>query len=155
MHTNTPLRLLLLGGLLFYILGTLIAAMPKPQAVRPCPAQAVARRHYRSLPVSATVYYPTGQPTYDGTAIIRKAIPHLAWCAISPDVLRKSGWHMGDTLLVSGGQLPCYFKGLYVLHDLTNRRLRNRVDILVPAGSYSDRWDKVKIRRFTINELRL
>lgn len=115
--------------------------------------------------VSATVYYPTGDPTFDGTPVFNKALKHLNWCAVSPDMLRKGGWRMGDTLLVVGGNLPANLKGLYVLHDLTcgrhNRKckrhygIQNRIDLLVPKGSHSDRWDSIQVRRFTINELTL
>lgn len=102
--------------------------------------------------LSATVYYPTGDPTYDGSTIYVPAIKHLAWCALSRDVLVSTGWRMGDTLLVYGS-LPRTMQGFYILHDKTNDRLRRRIDILMPAGSYSDRWDNVQVRKFTLKEL--
>ena len=103
--------------------------------------------------VSATVYYPTGQPTFDGSKVpTGKALSATRWCALSHDLLRSTGWHYGDTVLVYRKNLPDQHWGLYILHDKTHSRLRNRIDLLVPNHTYSDRWDGVQVRKFTVND---
>lgn len=151
-HTNTSLALL--GGLFFAVLALLFfrpdfaspASVPLPEVT------VIGHAQPSTFSLSVTGYYPTGNLTYDGTTIVNRHIPPLRWCAISPDMLAKTGWQMGDTLLVSGNA-PRGQCGLYMLHDLTNERLHNSLDLLVPAGTPAARWNNVKVRRFTLSEL--
>lgn len=148
----------LLGCLLFFGLGVLLPPSPKP-----CPESAKASspvvlkaKGLRVVEVSATVYYPTGQPTFDGTRLPQgKALSKVRWCALSHDLLRTTNWQYGDTLLVYGKKLPQSLWGLYILHDKTHHRLFNRIDLLTPTGTYSDRWDGVWVRKFTLNDQKL
>ena len=148
--------MMFLGGIMFY--GFVGSLMPNPSPI-PCPptpdpipvvlkAQGLEVRE-----VSATVYYPTGDPTYDGTTTPKgKALSTTRWCALSHDLLRLTGWQWGDTVLVYGKNLPNQHWGLYILHDKTHSRLRNRIDLLVPNHTYSDKWDGVLVRKFTLKD---
>ena len=85
--------------------------------------------------VDATVYYPTGQPTYSGEIIPRhyhRRTARVRFIAVSHDLLRRYG--LQDTLLVKGDLRDPYWdkslNGVYVIKDLMNRRFKHRVDIL-------------------------
>lgn len=125
-----------------------------PPALKPVYLPVVYKpRSLQVREVSATVYYPTGDLTYDGTATPRgKALSNTRWCALSHDLLRMTGWEWGDTVLVYGKNLPNKHWGLYILHDKTHSRLRNRIDLLVPNHTYSDKWDGVLVRKFTLKD---
>lgn len=57
------------------------------------------------------------------------AVVNYHTVAISPDLRDRLGWQLGDRLFIPGF-------GLYYINDLTNARLRQTVDILVPASAY-------------------
>lgn len=78
------------------------------------------------ISVFVTVYkYSTGRCITADGSVIR---PGVMWCAVSPDMLKKHGLKFGDTIV--------YKDTKYAIHDLTHRRLKNTVDILVHDDSY-------------------
>lgn len=89
--------------------------------------------------VTVTVYN-RGYRTADGTVIPWKQVKNGTFksCAISPDLLKKNGgpYEFGDTIKVEGTK----YDGWYVIHDLTSRRHRNWVDLLVPPTINHGRW---------------
>jgi 3D (Asp-Asp-Asp) domain-containing protein len=53
----------------------------------------------------------------------------------------------GDTLVVTG--INSEVDGLYVLRDVTNRRIKNTIDILIGKKStLYGKWNNVKIRKY-------
>ena len=73
------------------------------------------------LNVFVTVYKYTEENcvTADGS-IIR---PGVFWCAASPDLIKNHNLSFGDTI---------FYKDVgYALHDLTHKRLKSTIDILI------------------------
>ena len=90
--------------------------------------------------VTITVYNK-GRQTADGSIIPWQKVKNktIRWCAISPNLLKKNGgpYEFGDTIHVEGtGNLD----GDYVIHDLTSKRHRNWIDLLVPPSIRHGRW---------------
>lgn len=148
-----------LAGCVFYgLLGSWLGPKPcPPLEPAPVPSPDLVEYHVGYSPpatflvVSATVYYPTGNPTFDGSKVPEgKALTKTRWCALTHDLLRKTGWQYGDSVLVCGKHLPRKHWGIYILRDKTHSRLRNRVDLLVPEGTYSTKYNGTLIRRFTL-----
>jgi 3D (Asp-Asp-Asp) domain-containing protein len=94
----------------------------------------------QSIEVTATVYYPTGRKTADGHRIGRKV---KNWIAVSRDLLSK--FNMGDSVVIEG--IDDKTDGVYVIHDKTHRRFRNRIDILTLPGKLRGKWNNVTITK--------
>lgn len=97
--------------------------------------------------VTATVYYPTGQEMASGVVIpsnYSRKTASVKFIAVSHDLLKKNGGFLsfGDRIKVFGDK---YISGIYTVYDTTNKRFKNRVDVLVYAGAYSDLWKDVVI----------
>jgi hypothetical protein len=90
------------------------------------------------------VYYPTGNPTADGSIIPNnyKRRTH-GWVAISRDLLKD--YSMGDSLIVEG--ISEDVDGIYVIKDKTHPRIKRTIDILVKPGKLLGKWNNVKIRK--------
>ncbi|MCC9135014.1 hypothetical protein ACFSKU_19025 [Pontibacter silvestris] len=109
----------------------------------------------QALTVSASVYYPVpgqtdGTPfiTADGSKISKRNPGKHRWIAVSRDLHSRWGGEIdyGDSLLVTG--ISDKLDGLYIVRDVMNRRIKNRIDILV--GSDDDVmgfWKKVNIAK--------
>lgn len=91
-----------------------------------------------TLIVSASVYHAepnqtdsTPFITADGSRINRKNPGKHRWIAVSRDLHTRWGGPIayGDSLWVTG--LGEGMDGLYVVRDVMNRRIRNRIDVLV------------------------
>ena len=95
--------------------------------------------------VTVTVYNK-GRQTADGTVIPWKQVKNRAirWCAISPNLYKKNGgpYSFGDTIRVenAGG-----YDGDWVIHDLTSKKHRNWIDLLVPPHVKHGRWNNARI----------
>jgi hypothetical protein len=72
-----------------------------------------------SVFITAYKYSEDSQNTADGSTIRAGVV----WCAVSPDMINKYNLSFGDTIF--------YNDVGYAIHDLTNDRLRNTVDILI------------------------
>ncbi|MBF9254257.1 hypothetical protein I2I11_13210 [Pontibacter sp. 172403-2] len=105
--------------------------------------------------VSASVYYPepnqtdaTPYTTADGSRINKHDPGKQRWIAVSRDLHSRWGGEInyGDSLLVTG--ISEEMDGLYIVRDVMNRRIHNRVDILVGR---KDRimgfWDEVQVAK--------
>lgn len=105
--------------------------------------------------VSASVYYPepnqtdaTPYTTADGSHINKLNPKKQRWIAVSRDLHSRWGGEIsyGDSLLVTG--ISDDLDGLYIVRDVMNRRIHNRVDILVGR---KDRimgfWDDVHVAK--------
>jgi 3D (Asp-Asp-Asp) domain-containing protein len=100
--------------------------------------------------VTATIYYPTGNPTASGSRIKKdyKMETHR-WCALSRDLLARWGgeFEYGDTIVVSG--IRDDVDGIFIVHDTMNKRYKRRIDLLVRrANPLFNKWDNVTIRKY-------
>ena len=106
-----------------------------------------------SLEVSASVYYPERNQT-DDTPLITADGSHInpnnpkkhRWAALSRNLLKRWGGNLnfGDSVLVKG--ISRELDGIYVVRDVMNKRLKNRIDILVGRkDQIFGRWDQVQI----------
>lgn len=105
--------------------------------------------------VSASVYFPVpGQTdstpfvTADGSRINKKNPKKHRWIAVSRDLHSRWGGDInyGDSLQVTG--LSDELDGLYIVRDVMNRRIRNRIDILVGAqDKVMGFWEEVEIAK--------
>lgn len=94
----------------------------------------------QSKSVTITVYNK-GRQTADGTIIPWQKVKNnvVRWCAISPNLHKKYGgpYGFGDTITISGAGK---FDGEWIIHDLTSKRHRNWIDLLVPPTINHGRW---------------
>jgi len=105
--------------------------------------------------VSASVYFPVpGQTdatpyiTADGSRINKKNPKKHRWIAVSRDLHSRWGGEIsyGDSLQVTG--LSDELDGTYIVRDIMNRRIRNRIDILVgEKDKVMGFWDDVQIAK--------
>lgn len=88
--------------------------------------------------VSASVYYPEPSQTdsspfitADGSRINKKNPKNQRWIAVSRDLHTRWGGDLnfGDSLMVTG--VSDDLDGVYIVKDLMNRRMKNKIDILV------------------------
>jgi len=108
-----------------------------------------------SYTVTASIYHPepgqtdsTPYITADGSRINKKNPKSHRWIAISRDLHQKWGGHIafGDSLWVTG--ISEELDGLYVVRDVMNRRMRNKIDILVGRHDpIYGKWENVQIAR--------
>ncbi len=88
--------------------------------------------------VSATKYHPgmggAGWVTASGERIDNTRLKkyEIRWVALSPDLFGK-GFRMGDTILVESERVP-KLNGKWVVKDRMGRRLRMKIDFLLPKG---------------------
>jgi len=131
----------------------------KPLPIRPSidSAETVVKAEpaLPTITVSASVYYPepnqtdsTPYTTADGSRINKHNPKKQRWIAVSRDLHSRWGGEIsyGDSLLVTG--ISKEMDGLYIVRDVMNRRIHNRIDILVGR---KDRimgfWDEVQVAR--------
>lgn len=117
------------------------------------PATSTESNH--TLTVSASIYHPepnqtdaTPYITADGSRINKKDPKKHRWIAVSRDLHSKWGGNVefGDSLWVTG--ISDELDGLYVVRDVMNRRMRNKIDILVGKDDpIMGRWDNVQIAK--------
>ena len=98
----------------------------------------VLSAHSRSVTITV---YNEGRQTADGSIIPWQKVKNktVHWCAISPDLLKKNGgpYEFGDTIHIEGtGDLD----GDYIIHDLTSKKHRNWVDLLVSPSIRHGKW---------------
>ena len=108
-----------------------------------------------TMTVSASVYFPVpGQTdstpfiTADGSRINEENPKKHRWIAVSRDLHSRWGGEIsyGDSLQVTG--LSNELDGLYIVRDVMNRRIRNRIDILVGKDDkVMGFWDDVQIAK--------
>ncbi|WP_347158904.1 hypothetical protein [Pontibacter chitinilyticus] len=108
-----------------------------------------------TLTVSASVYFPvpnqtdsTPYTTADGSHINKRNPKKQRWIAVSRDLHSRWGGEIsyGDSLWVTG--ISDELDGVYVVRDLMNQRIRNRIDILVgPKDRVMGFWDNVQIAK--------
>lgn len=107
----------------------------------------------KPIKVSASVYFPvesqtddTPLVTADNSKINEDKPGKHRWIAVSRNLLRRWGGSIdfGDTLHVKG--ISKKMDGPYIVRDTMNRRIKDRVDILVgPRDNKMGFWDNVKI----------
>lgn len=108
-----------------------------------------------TITVSASVYFPVpGQTdstpfiTADGSRINENNPKKHRWIAVSRDLHSRWGGEIsyGDSLQVTG--LSHELDGMYIVRDIMNRRIRNRIDILVgEKDKVMGYWDDVQIAK--------
>ena len=88
--------------------------------------------------VTATKYHPgmggAGWVTASGSRIDNNKLRNyeIKWIALSPDMFSKLGVKMGDEVIIECAKSN--LNGVWVVKDKMARRLRNRIDILLPRG---------------------
>ncbi|MCJ8166705.1 hypothetical protein MKJ04_17800 [Pontibacter sp. E15-1] len=108
-----------------------------------------------TMTVSASVYFPVpGQTdetpfiTADGSRINQNNPKKHRWIAVSRDLHSRWGGDIsyGDSLMVTG--VSKKLDGLYIVRDIMNKRIRNRIDILVgEKDKVMGYWKDVKIAK--------
>ncbi len=89
--------------------------------------------------VRATIYHPgtagVGWVTASGSRISSDKLNkhRIRWVALSPDLFKK-GFRMGDRIRLTCKEHP-HMNGVWVVKDRMARRMRNRIDLLVPRGT--------------------
>ena len=115
----------------------------------------VKTKPIKPINVTASVYFPVKNQTDDSPLItadnskINPSKPRKhRWIAVSRNLLRRWGGSIdyGDTLKVSG--ISKRMDGHYVVRDTMNKRIRNRIDILVgPKDNIMGFWKDVEISK--------
>ena len=88
--------------------------------------------------VTATKYHPgmggAGWVTASGSRIDNNKLRNyeVKWIALSPDMFSKLNVKMGDEVIIECANSN--LNGVWVVKDKMARRLRNRIDILLPRG---------------------
>lgn len=91
-----------------------------------------------TVTVAASIYYPepnqtdsTPFITADGSKINKKNPKKHRWVAVSRNLHARWGGDIeyGDSLMVTG--VSEELDGIYVVRDVMNRRMKNKIDILV------------------------
>lgn len=107
------------------------------------PAPVAQPRDSAWTAVRATVYFPTGRPTFSGERIpvaYSRRARRYPFLAVSDDLLARYG--IQDTVLIRGDQSDPYWDrsldGIYVIKDKMNSRFRRRIDILSRPGHERD-----------------
>lgn len=101
-----------------------------------------------SIKVTATVYNAVESQTdssphitADGTDIREIDINRHRVLAVSPNLLKRFGGMLsfGDSVIVNGiGE----YSGYWIVHDVTNDRYENRIDLLVPNHIRVGYWER-------------
>ncbi len=105
--------------------------------------------------VAASVYYPEPEQTdstpfitADGSKINKKNPKKHCWIAVSRDLHSRWGGEMefGDSLMISG--VSDKLDGIYIVRDIMNRRMHNKIDILVGRkDKIMGFWHDVKVAK--------
>ncbi|SFH03655.1 RlpA-like double-psi beta-barrel domain-containing protein [Pontibacter chinhatensis] len=108
-----------------------------------------------TLTVTASIYHPepgqtdsTPYITADGSRINKKDPKKHRWIAVSRDLHSRWGGVMefGDSLWVTG--ISEELDGLYIVRDVMNQRMRNKIDILVGRHDpIYGKWENVQIAK--------
>jgi 3D (Asp-Asp-Asp) domain-containing protein len=89
---------------------------------------------FDSAVVTVTSYNAVKAQTDSTPEETASGMPVMPWtCAVSADVLQKYGLKFGDRIILEG-------LGVFTVADLTNKRFRNRVDLLAPVSSI--KWSR-------------
>lgn len=107
------------------------------------------------ITVTASVYHPQVAQTdaaplitADGSRINESQPKKHKWIAVSRNLLTRWGGHInyGDKVQVSG--ISAHLDGVYIVRDTMQRRMRNRIDILVGADDkVMGHWRGVKLTK--------
>lgn len=87
----------------------------------------------------ATKYHPgmggAGWFTASGDRINNSKLKNyeIRWVALSPDMFSRYGFRLGDTIEVTCESVP-KLNGLWIVKDKMGRRMRKRIDFLLPRG---------------------
>ena len=93
---------------------------------------------FAQISVRASKYHPghrgVGHFTASGDRINLKKLRNyeIRWVAMSPDLFRKHGFSLGDTIRVTCSNPK--ISGLWVVKDRMSKRMHNYLDFLVPYG---------------------
>lgn len=98
---------------------------------------------FDSVMVTVTSYNAVRAQTDSTPEETASGMPVMPWtCAVSADLMRKYGIRFGDKIILEG-------LGVFTVADLTNKRFRNRVDLLAPVNSV--KWS----RKFGLKRVRM
>ncbi len=100
--------------------------------------------------VTATKYHPgmggAGWVTASGSRIDNNKLRNyeIKWIALSPDMFSKLNVKMGDEVIIECANSN--LNGVWVVKDKMARRLRNRIDILLPRGDKMNFHGPIKVQ---------
>lgn len=100
--------------------------------------------------VTATKYHPgmggAGWVTASGSRIDNNKLRNyeIKWIALSPDMFSKLNVKMGDEVIIECANSN--LNGVWVVKDKMARRLRNRIDILLPRGDKMNFHGPIKMQ---------
>lgn len=104
----------------------------------------------QTFTVHATKYHPgmggAGWRTASGDRIDNTRLKNyeIRWVALSPDLF-KSGFRMGDTILVESDNVP-KLNGKWVVKDRMGSRTRMKIDFLLPKGDNYGFYNPHKVK---------
>ena len=133
---------------------TLLTSIKSTQPERPDVTPAIPTT-ITNFTVTASVYFPepnqtdsTPFITADGSKISKKNPKKHRWIAVSRDLHARWGGELnyGDSLLVTG--VSENMDGIYIVKDVMNRRMKNKIDILVGRqDKIMGLWHDVQLAR--------
>jgi 3D (Asp-Asp-Asp) domain-containing protein len=100
--------------------------------------------------VTATKYHPgmggAGWVTASGSRIDNNKLRNyeIKWIALSPDMFSKLGVKMGDEVIIECANER--LNGVWIVKDKMAKRLRNRIDILLPKGDRMNFTSPIKVQ---------
>lgn len=100
--------------------------------------------------VTATKYHPgmggAGWVTASGSRIDNNKLRNyeIKWIALSPDMFSKLGVKMGDEVIIECANER--LNGAWIVKDKMAKRLRNRIDILLPKGDRMNFTSPIKVQ---------
>jgi 3D (Asp-Asp-Asp) domain-containing protein len=96
----------------------------------------------KTINVRITNYYASVGDKTASNSVIRKS-SFNKWVAISRQLKKILNLDFGDTISISE---PLQLKGEYIIKDLTNKRIKNTIDILTkPTDEANLYFGKIKI----------
>jgi 3D (Asp-Asp-Asp) domain-containing protein len=99
---------------------------------------------------TATKYHPgmggAGWVTASGSRIDNNKLKNyeIKWIAMSHDMFHKLGVKMGDEVIIECANER--LNGVWIVKDKMSKRLRNRIDILLPRGDKMNFHGPIKVQ---------
>ena len=98
---------------------------------------------------TATKYHPgmggAGWVTASGARIDNNKLRNyeIKWVALSHDMFQKLGVKMGDEVIIECAN--SMLNGVWIVKDKMGKRMRNRIDLLLPKGDKMNFTSPIKV----------
>ena len=101
--------------------------------------------------ITVTIYHPVPEQC-DDTPFITASLAQIdslnpgkhRWIALSRDLKKKLAW--GDTVVLSGDDIPTEYLGEWYVQDVMNKRFTNSIDLLVDYSVKTGKWNDATIK---------